>query len=680
MLESLLYHLCVFFRDNRIEYGWIEAIHKNKLIVVPQKGKNQFLPENRIAFSWRGEKLAYNANQAHELLEQHLKTSFHFMKKLELETIHSLLDEVREYTIDEIAADFLDDPKDSVCKLGLFVALREDVFWFKHNRNLTYTPRTADELEVLRIQLARQKERQERADSIQEWIKQLESGEWNEKSERTADQQLWLDQLLDILIKGAESQNWKEMSSHLEWGATIGYDEEKMLKNWFEKAGSAVSPSRLTLLRADIQKKFSEEILSEAESVRYLPLSAVDRISEKIPTFTIDAEKTQDYDDAFSVIECSEDKLEIAIHITDLSSFVTPGDKLFEEAEERISSVYTIEESVPMFPESLSNDTFSLKAGEERNVFSYNFSISQNGTWKLTNVVRQIVRVWENLSYEHADQLIHEDRDFWGLLHKFCQLAQEKRMENGALNMARKEFEFDISNPEQVSILKLNRNSPSSRIIEELAIAVNRETGRLFHEAEFPGIYRTQSSYKIVKEPEYENQQLPENIRVEPARLTTIAGTHAGLGCEVYMHATSPIRRFVDLLTQHQLNNLINDEEPVYSSEDMMRWAEAITLRQRKYNRAEKNILQYWKFKYLHQHMKELFEATVRKQLSNNNTEIELVELDFIAQVSGLRGHNEEEQIVLRINEVRLDPLKLVVRGFKSCPEGESLHRLDSVD
>ena len=146
------------------------------------------------------------------------------------------------------------------------------------------------------------------------------------------------------------------------------------------------------------------------------------------------------------------------------------------------------------------------------------------------------------------------------------------------------------------------------------------------------------------------------------------------------MHATSPIRRFVDLLTQHQLKNLINDEEPVFSSEEMMRWAEAVTLRQRKYNRAEKNILQYWKFKYLHQHMKELFEATVRKQLSNNNTEIELVELDFIVQVSGLRGYNEEEQLVLRINEVRLDPLKLVVRAFKSCPEGESLHRLVSVD
>ena len=95
MLESLLHQFCVFFRDNRMEYGWIEAVQKNKLIIVPQKGKNLLLPSNRIAFSWRGEKLAYNVNQAQDLLEQHLKTAFHFMKKLELETIHSLLDEVR---------------------------------------------------------------------------------------------------------------------------------------------------------------------------------------------------------------------------------------------------------------------------------------------------------------------------------------------------------------------------------------------------------------------------------------------------------------------------------------------------------------------------------------------------------------------------------------------------------
>jgi len=680
MLESLLHHFCVFFRDNRKEYGWIEAVHKNKLIVVPQKGKNQILPINRIAFSWRGEKMAFDATEGHKLLEQHLKIASHLMNKLELETIHSLLDEIREYTIDEIAADFLDDPKNSINKLGLFLALREDLFWFRHNRNLTYTPRTSYELGALRMQLDKQKERQEKAESIKYWIKLLDSGEWNEKSERSAEQQLWLDQLLDILIKGAESQHWKEISTNLEWGSNLGYDEEKMLKDWLEKAGSALSPSRLTLLRADVKKNFPEEILFEAKRVRNFPFVACERIPEKIPTYTIDAGKTQDYDDAFSVFECSEEKLEISIHITDISSFVTPGDKLFEEAEERISSVYTIEESVPMFPEFLSNDTFSLKAGEERNVLSYKFTISKKGIWKFKNVVLQTIRVWENISYEHADKLIDEDKDFWGLLHRFCQIAQKKRIENGALNMARKEFEFDISNPENLRILKLNRNSPSSRIIEELAIAVNSETARLLQEAKYPGIYRTQSSYKIAKEFEDENQQQLENFRIEPARLTTVAGPHAGLGCDVYMHATSPIRRFMDLITQHQIKNLIYNADPVFSEEDMMRWAEAITLKKRKYNRAVKNILKYWKFKYMNQHIKELFEATVRKQLSNNNTEIELIEMDCIVQVSGLRGYDEEEHLFLRINEIRLDPLKLVVRAFKSCPEGEHPHRLISID
>ena len=75
----------------------------------------------------------------------------------------------------------------------------------------------------------------------------------------------------------------------MEWGAILGYNEEKMLKNLLEKAGSAVSPSRLALLRADIRKKFPEEILSEAERARNFPLAAVERMPEKIPTFTIDA-------------------------------------------------------------------------------------------------------------------------------------------------------------------------------------------------------------------------------------------------------------------------------------------------------------------------------------------------------------------------------------------------------
>ncbi|GIT73610.1 MAG: hypothetical protein Ct9H300mP28_34240 [Pseudomonadota bacterium] len=79
-------------------------------------------------------------------------------------------------------------------------------------------------------------------------------------------------------------------------------------------------------------------------------------------------------------------------------------------------------------------------------------------------------RVWENLVTK-SGQLIQKT-GLWGLLINFVSLLR-KSVWKRSLNMARKEFEFDISNPNRC-ILKLNRNSPSNRIIEELAIPVMR--------------------------------------------------------------------------------------------------------------------------------------------------------------------------------------------------------------
>ena len=130
MFESLVFHYCVFFRDNRMEYGWIEGIQKNKLIIVPLHGKKQFLAGNRIAFSWKDDKLPLNADAAHESIAEQTKKAEQFQRSCELETMHSLLDEIKEYSLEELAVDFLDDAEDTICKLGLFLALREDSFWF----------------------------------------------------------------------------------------------------------------------------------------------------------------------------------------------------------------------------------------------------------------------------------------------------------------------------------------------------------------------------------------------------------------------------------------------------------------------------------------------------------------------------------------------------------------------
>ncbi|MDG1860307.1 MAG: RNB domain-containing ribonuclease, partial [SAR324 cluster bacterium] len=329
-------------------YGWIEGTQKNKLIIIPPQGKPKLLLPNRIAYSWREKKLPFNTAQAHETLKLHMKQAELYKQTFELETMHSLLENMREYTLEELAVDFLDEPENSVCKLGLFLALHEDSFWFKNNRNLTYTPRTSAELAVLEVQFTRLQEQKKRAVIIQKWIKQLESGEWNANTNITAEQQNWLDQQLNLLIDGTESPYWKEMSTLLDWGTSFGIGEENSLKRWLAGAGTSVSTSRLTLLRANVREEFPEEVLADVERVRNLPTAKLTRSPAEVQTFTIDGDSTLDYDDAFSVLEWNKAQLIVAVHITDLSHSVHPGDPLFKEAEDRISSVYTIERTIPM--------------------------------------------------------------------------------------------------------------------------------------------------------------------------------------------------------------------------------------------------------------------------------------------------------------------------------------------
>ena len=101
--------------------------------------------------------------------------------------------------------------------------------------------------------------------------------------------------------------------------------------------GTPFLGAELVLKRASVHFEFSEEVLAAARQLSPLQISPRRNDWSQISTFTIDAAKTKDYDDAFSVVEWSEEKMTLAIHITDLSEWVQPDTPLFEEAEKRLS-------------------------------------------------------------------------------------------------------------------------------------------------------------------------------------------------------------------------------------------------------------------------------------------------------------------------------------------------------
>ncbi len=673
-MADLTHHFCLFYRDNRLDGGWIEGTQKNKYIIHPLHGKTQFLPENRLLYHWRPQPTPATLEAARPQLEPILENAHARKTEHDLETMHQLAEAGTELAFDEVTELFLEDPEDPSACLSLQLALLEDERWFKRARDGRFIPRTEEELAQLDVRLERERLQQEKEARIRDWIASLQQGTWDPEA-WTEGQLQWLQQLEDLLAAGRDSLHWKELAPLMGLGGTLGFGEEQQLKRWLQQAGKPMSWSRLYLLRANVRERFPSAVLTEADALVTQPLPEVDPLWQDLPTYTIDAAKTQDYDDALTLLEWGSNTLRLAVHITDLSQALAPDSALFREAELRASSVYTLEEVVPMLPEALSNGRFSLKAGEPRPVLSYFFRISRDGSWQLEKVEPQVIRVQENLSYEEVDAFIESEESFWAQLSQFCDALLQKRIEDGALDLPRREFEFDLSDPQQIRIRALERNSPSNRLIQELAVLVNRETGRLFEESELPGIYRTQAPYELVQEVKEGETLTLEHISIEGARLSTLPGPHAGLACHPYMQASSPIRRFTDLISQVQLRPHLEGQEAPFGTEDMMRWAEACELLQKQYARAEREVTYHWKTCYLAQHTGSVFTARVRRPLPNQRLELELLELDYVFVTSGLPAHEKGEQMLLRVEQVDVDQHRIAVQP---CVEPADPHQLMS--
>ena len=87
-------------------------------------------------------------------------------------------------------------------------------------------------------------------------------------------------------------------------------------------------------------------------------------------TFTIDPADAKDFDDALSFKKLDNGNYEVGVHIADVSHYVKPGSLVDKEAQERGTSVYLVDRTVPMLPEKLSNKLCSLRPGEDKLTFS----------------------------------------------------------------------------------------------------------------------------------------------------------------------------------------------------------------------------------------------------------------------------------------------------------------------
>jgi ribonuclease R len=153
-------------------------------------------------------------------------------------------------------------------------------------------------------------------------------------------------------------------------------------------------------------------------------------------TITIDPKDAKDFDDALSLRKISPTLWEVGVHIADVTHYVRQGDIIDKEAENRATSIYLVDRTIPMLPERLSNGLCSLRPKEDKLCFSVIFELNEYAEIKKSRIVRTVINSDSRLTYEEAQTVIETGKgDFSSeilVMNSLAQKLREKRFANGA--------------------------------------------------------------------------------------------------------------------------------------------------------------------------------------------------------------------------------------------------------
>lgn len=275
-----------------------------------------------------------------------------------------------------------------------------------------------------------------------------------------------------------------------------------------------------------------------------------------VDAFSIDAATTTEIDDAFSVGRLPGGGWQVGIHIAAPALGIAPGSALDAEAARRMSTVYFPGGKITMLPEPVVQ-AFTLGQGSRCPALSMYLELTDALEIAGTRTVVERVPIRSNLRHDVLDSCFDEAAVARGrvdcdhgddllLLHAFATKLPQTRGKEEA-GPGRMDFSFYVED-DRVRIVPRKRGSPVDKVVSELMILVNSAWARKLSEAEVPALYRVQTNGKV--------------------RMSTVPAGHQALGVEQYIWASSPIRRYTDLVNQRQLLSLVRGEPPVYAKGD----------------------------------------------------------------------------------------------------------------
>nr|WP_229670661.1 ribonuclease R [Deinococcus aquiradiocola] len=499
--------------------------------------------------------------------------------------------------------------------------------------------------------------------------------------------------------------------TELYWPEDTGEDEVygqvlKVLGN----EDDPVTETQAVVIKYGLRDEFPPEVLEEAEAIpSSIPESALfGRLDLRdYNIFTVDGRDAKDFDDAIHIQPTPEGNFVVGVHIADVSHYVKAGQPLDDEAYARATSVYLPGQVLPMLPEHLSNGVCSLVPYEDRLTLSALIELNIDGDILDVKLAPSVIRSKARLTYDEVQAyseavatLQGDARALEGDLHlllKITSRLRQRRLREGALDFKMREVKVDVGKGGHLELVPV-REETARGMIEDLMLLANKVVARHLLERNVPALYRIHEEPTLARfqevssaigrlglafpggEPTPQAYQAvlkkvrgtPQETAVNTLLLRSMqqakyAGEnlgHFGLAFDEYLHFTSPIRRYPDLLVHRMLkaslSGELSDRQKAEMEARLAEMGRHTSERERTASEAERDLTKYYQAKWAQENLDGVFEGYVSGVIASGL---------FVALENGVEGRihisNLDDDYYLYIEDAGIMKGKTTGRVFR---------------
>lgn len=410
--------------------------------------------------------------------------------------------------------------------------------------------------------------------------------------------------------------------------------------------------------------KFPDEVLEELNDIPD-EVREEDKVGRKDLTgeviFTIDGDDTKDIDDAISIKRLDNGNYELGVHIADVSYYVKPGTKLYDEAYERGTSVYLVDRVIPMLPHKLSNGICSLNPNVERLAQSCVMEIDNKGNVVSHEIFESVIKSRIQMTYKKVNKWLDEGITEVGyepytekltIMKELADILRHNREARGAIDFETDEAKIIADETGKPVDVILRERASGEMMIEDFMIVANETVASHVFYMELPFVYRVHGTPKEEKVNDFLdfvsslgykitgkiNIQYPSSIQnildqLKDKKEYKILSSlmlramqkavyqpenigHFGLASKIYTHFTSPIRRFPDTTVHRLLRTYLYENDQSKKTLDYFReylpvLTEHASLKERDAIECEREVEDMKMAEYMMDHIGEEFTGMI---------------------------------------------------------------------